>query len=132
MYERIVHIITLITRLAAGTLLVPITLIAGLMTTPATCQCGADLPHAHALVGFAGHHHNDDGSQSIRDDGEVVASGQDGVTVQAPAGSTLQAHTALNASAARLLTFPHTGVPPTSTLIPDGLRAVPDVPPPRA
>jgi hypothetical protein len=129
---QVARILTFITRLAVSTLLVPIALVAGMMTTPTSCKCGAVLPHAHTLFGIAGHYHGDGESQSGRDDSEIIASGQDGVNVQAPAGSPLQTLTALTAFSDTPLLLPGSAAPPTTTLIPDGQRAVPDVPPPRA
>ena len=40
-----------------GTLLAGL-VVAGLLHFPATCRCGADLPHSHSLFQLAGRHHD--------------------------------------------------------------------------
>lgn len=42
---------------ALGTLLAGLVVL-GLLHFPATCRCGADLPHTHSLFQLAGHHHD--------------------------------------------------------------------------
>ena len=132
MHARFLNLLIVVTRLAAGTVLVPLALVAGMITIPTTCQCGADYPHAHALFGIAGHHHGHTHTAYTRDDAEPITSGQLGVTIQAPSGSALQASAATTPSLPTHHILPNAGMASTTVLKPDGLTSVPDVPPPRA
>jgi hypothetical protein len=78
---------TLLARCAAGTLVLPLALVSGLLTFPTTCACGAAQPHSHPLYAVAGHDHRDaDGHAAA-----VVVSAESDGAVLAAAGSN--AHT---------------------------------------
>jgi hypothetical protein len=44
-------------RIIAGSALVPAFLVAGLLSVPASCQCGTSMPHDHSLFAVASHTH---------------------------------------------------------------------------
>jgi hypothetical protein len=50
-------ILRAIFRLIAGSSLVPAFLVAGVLSFPASCQCGSALPHDHSLFALASHSH---------------------------------------------------------------------------
>jgi len=131
MRGQFLSILMLTIRLMTSAVVVPVALVAGMLTFPTTCQCHADQPHPHALFGLAGHHHSDQRTPPPETNREIVRAGLDGVTVQAATGTATQALTALHASMTVLSLMPTATVPPAAILIPDGLHAVPDVPPPR-
>ena len=131
MHGRFLNLLIVVTRLAAGTVLAPLALVAGMMTIPTTCQCGTEYPHAHALFGIAGHHHGHPHDTYTHDD-ESITGGQHGVTVQAPPGSALQASAATTPPLPAPRILPNTGSLSTTILKPDELTAAPDVPPPQA
>jgi hypothetical protein len=72
--------------LALSTLIIPIALIAGMLSFPSTCQCGAVLPHDHSLFMLAGHshlsgaHHHDHAARK-------ASASYDGPTFQLPAAN---------------------------------------------
>jgi hypothetical protein len=78
--------------LALVTLIMPIALIVGMLSFPATCQCGAEIPHDHSLFMLAGHSHipgahhhsNDHGASESPRRASVT---YDGPTVQLPAAN---------------------------------------------
>jgi hypothetical protein len=126
--------IVIAARLAAGTLLLPLTLAAGLLSIPSTCQCGADMPHSHALLAIGEHQHarghqQADSPQHRR---EVVASGQNGVTVQAPSGPSLSALAAIDAERIAPAGLPRAVADAVPDAPPFGRTAAPDVPPPQS
>jgi hypothetical protein len=132
MRGRYLHILIVITRLAAGTLIVPATLVTGLLTFPTTCTCGAEQPHEHSIFGIADHHH---GGQHVRNDGphgEAIRVETQGVTLQTPTGTAAPALTAVHQDAVRLLSLPQASTPNETIQTPSGRSTTPDVPPPRA
>lgn len=132
MRERELHILIVFTRLAASTLIVPVALVAGMLSFPTTCQCGADQPHEHPIFGLASHHH---GNQHTRPDGphdEAIRAGAHGVSVQTPAGQATAPLTAIGAPGFTLHALPRTAMTIENVIAPDGMGATPDVPPPQA
>jgi hypothetical protein len=47
-------------------LMLPFTLVAGLLTFPTSCACGAELPHDHGLFTLHRHDHHDHSAESDR------------------------------------------------------------------
>lgn len=45
-------------------LLIPTALVAGLLSVPTTCRCGAEHPHTHTIFQLGEHHHHDDNGAS--------------------------------------------------------------------
>ena len=125
-------IIIALTRIVAGTLLVPLTLVTGLLTIPTTCQCDAQLPHPHALLALGDHSHAHQHHAGAENQREIVTSGQDGVTVQAPPAPSLTALSALHVAGMNIADLPRVTIAVDSIVALTGRVAVPDVPPPRA
>lgn len=48
--------ITILRSSAASVLVLPL-IVAGLLSSPTSCLCGADVPHSHSLFTLRGHHH---------------------------------------------------------------------------
>lgn len=132
MHARFLIIVMSITRLAAGTLIVPTALVAGMMTFPTTCTCGADYPHDHPLYGIAGHHHGQQQEREPGPHGEARASDLHGVSIQAPTTTASTALQAINATAQTLQPLPRASIAIEQVIITDGLLEQPDVPPPQS
>jgi hypothetical protein len=61
----------LLAHCAAGTLVLPLALVSGLLTFPTTCACGAAQPHSHPLYAVAGHDHQVAGGHHGPDDSDL-------------------------------------------------------------
>ncbi len=131
MYPRCLNILILLTRLAASTVIVPATLVAGLMTFPTTCACGSDYPHEHPLFGIAGHRHDDRPTKSGSEDVEIIRLGIDGVTVQPAVDAGSPSLTAVHGALGQIQLLPQATTLVEPGLIPDGTTSLPDFPPPR-
>ncbi|HYI15034.1 MAG TPA: hypothetical protein VEX37_06565 [Thermomicrobiales bacterium] len=130
MNRRCVYILAYLTRLMASTAIIPTALVAGMLSFPTTCQCGADRPHEHSIFEMPGHHHGEQRTTHGGPDIELIRASTDGVTVQTPTGGATPSLAAVRAVASHLGDLPRASLPNDATLIPDGLQSVPDVPPP--
>jgi hypothetical protein len=126
-----ISILASLIRLLASTAIVPTALVAGMLSFPTTCQCGADHPHEHSIFEMPGHHHGDT-RQSSGGDREVVRAGVDGATVQAPTGTATPSLSAVQTAAPALQPLPRAALVAEAALKPDGHHSTPAVPPPQA
>jgi hypothetical protein len=126
-----ISILASLIRLLASTAIVPTALVAGMLSFPTTCQCGADQPHEHSIFEMPGHHHGDtrEGSGGDR---EVVRAGVEGATVQASTGTATPALWAVQTTSPTLQPLPRAALGADAALRPDGHHSTPDVPPPQA
>jgi hypothetical protein len=124
-----ISILIYLTRLLASTAIVPTALVAGMLSFPTTCQCGADQPHGHSIFEMRDHYHGErpDGSENR----EPVRAGVDGVTVQTPIGNATPALAAVQTAALALQPLPRAALVAGAEQMPAGLQLTPDVPPPQ-
>lgn len=132
MHTRYLDMLIVLTRLAASTLIVPFALVAGMLSFPTTCTCGADQPHQHPLFGVAGHHHGGQRTTAGGPDTEIIRAGGVSLTTQTTAESAAPSLTAVQTAESRLQSLPRASMLNDGVQILDGLSAMPDVPPPRA
>lgn len=131
MHERYLIIVMSIARLAASTLIVPTALVAGMLSFPTTCTCGADYPHEHPLFGIAGHHHGPQQERQEGPHGPAYSSDTHGVSVHAPMASASPALQAISAMTQTLQPLPRPSIAIAQIIQPDGTQSTPDVPPPQ-
>ena len=132
MHRHKLHILSVLARVIASTAIVPAFIVAGLLSFPTTCQCGADYPHDHSIFDMPGHHHGNQPAAAGWPHTEFNHAGTDGVTVQTPAGANTPPLAAVQATLSHLHSVPQDSTPIDTVVIPDGLRTTPDVPPPQA
>ena len=126
-----ISILASLVRLLASTAIVPTALMAGMLSFPTTCQCGADHPHEHSIFQMHGHHHSET-REEVESNREVVRAGVDGATVQTPTGTATPALSAVHAGTTVLQPLPRAALMADAQLTPDGHHSTPDVPPPQA
>jgi len=131
MIRRCFNILIYFTRLLVSTAIVPTALVAGMLSFPTTCQCGADQPHSHSIFEMRGHHHGPR-TEDPKHDREVIRVGVDGVTAQAPTASATPTLAAVFATAVPVESLPRAGIAITTPSMPDGQQSTPEVPPPQA
>lgn len=128
-----------IQRSAAG-LCVALLLVAGLVSVPTSCDCGAGVPHGHSLFILAGHHHSSQGaifgSQSGPVDHEHGHHTQESPSVEPQLMGRIM-HSADRVAVAMPLfeatasTWQRISHQPYSELAADGRTVSPEPPPPR-
>jgi hypothetical protein len=131
MNRRALSLLAYVTRLIASTAIVPTALVAGMLSFPTTCQCGADQPHGHSIFEMPGHDHGEQ-RDDTGNDREVIQAGGDGATVQTPAGNATPALAAVQTATTSLQTLPRATLETDAALMPDGYQLDTDVPPPQA
>jgi hypothetical protein len=125
-----IHILGYLTRLLASTAIVPTTIVAGMLSFPTTCQCGADYPHGHSIFEMPGHSHGERRNDDSRDR-EVARAGVDGATFQYPTGNATPSLAAVQTPVSALQPLPRAALIASAELMPAGFQTTPDVPPPQ-
>jgi hypothetical protein len=122
-------------RHASLALLLPFSLVAGLLTFPTTCGCGEAWPHDHALFALSGHHHDADGNLAPPPqptDAAGVEAAQHGVALELPTINTFGDQHALTLALGLALAGMRGPAPGDAARREADLwRAAPPIPPPR-
>jgi hypothetical protein len=130
-------------RVLTGTSLVPAFLVVGLLSVPASCQCGAALPHDHSLFVLASHTHNHvpDGRQHVHGPAPATKPpAQRAATELRVPGPALQLATDVTAGQPRALCLPLVTflahdvvahVPLADSIVVTGMMEPPESPPPQ-
>jgi hypothetical protein len=124
-----IHILGYLTRLLASTAIIPTALVAGMLSFPTACQCGADHSHGHSIFEMPGHYHGERPKESA--DREVARAGVDGATVQTPIGNATPALAAVQTASTAQQPLPRASLVTGAEPMPAGLQLTPDVPPPQ-
>jgi hypothetical protein len=124
-----IHILGYLTRLLVSTAIVPTAIVAGMLSFPTTCQCGADHPHGHSIFEIRDHYHGERPNSSEKR--EPVRAGVDGAIVQTPIGNAMPALAAVQTAATALQPLPRAALVAGGEQMPAGLQLSPDVPPPQ-